>query len=153
MSAYAVDMNIVQEIYAHMGDNYSKDMFGNRLLYSLTGDNQYIKKVIKMTKEGTEFYQKLEDEKRKKVIFSAGIWGQEIARSYPDVKFECFVDNNTRVVRGGGPGGYPLFRLSNLKNNTKMQLLLLLQDYTTHLFMNNYLRMAFQRRILSMQVR
>lgn len=97
MSADTVDMNIIRNIYEHMGDEYSKDMFVNRLLYSLTGDNRYIKKVIKMTKEGIEFYQKLEDEKPKKVIFSAGIWGQEIARSYPDIKFECFADNN-----GGG---------------------------------------------------
>ena len=65
MSADTVDMNIIRNIYEHMGDEYSKDMFVNRLLYSLTGDNRYIKKVIKMTKEGIEFYQKLEDEKPK----------------------------------------------------------------------------------------
>lgn len=94
MSAYLVDMNIMRDIYAHMGDEYLKDMFGNRLLYSLTGDNKYIKNVIKMTKEGTEFYHKLEDENRKKVIFGAGTWGQEKVRSYPDIKFECFADNN-----------------------------------------------------------
>ncbi|MFR5664724.1 MAG: hypothetical protein ACLTL7_09080 [Enterocloster bolteae] len=111
MSADTVDMNIIRNIYEHMGDEYSKDMFVNRLLYSLTGDNRYIKKVIKMTKEGIEFYQKLEDEKPKKVIFSAGIWGQEIARSYPDIKFECFADNN------GGGAKYRVslsFLLSNI---------------------------------------
>lgn len=37
MSADTVDMNIIRNIYEHMGDEYSKDMFVNRLLYSLTG--------------------------------------------------------------------------------------------------------------------
>lgn len=83
----------IRKIYSRLADTETKDIFANRLLYSLTGDTQYIKKVICTSPEGNEFCRKLWECSKKKVIFGAGIWGQEIVNTHKDIKFECFVDN------------------------------------------------------------
>lgn len=97
----------IKNIYAHIGNDVSKEIYINRLLYSLTDDNKYMKKVIETTSEGKEFLSKLYCEK-KKIIFSAGAWGKEILKTYQDIEFVGFVDNRI------GPGqvedclGYPV---------------------------------------------
>lgn len=83
----------IRKIYNALADDESKYIFGNRLLYSLTGDEGYIENVIKATSEGLEFYRKLEQTNTRKVIFGAGFWGKELARQYFKYGFECFVDN------------------------------------------------------------
>lgn len=76
-----------------MADEESRFIFGNRLLYSLTGDEGYMENIIKTTMEGKEFYRKLEQTDTKKVIFGAGFWGRSIARQYCKYGFDCFIDN------------------------------------------------------------
>ena len=83
--------NIVN-VYNHIQDSYSKVMYENRLLYSLTGDKRHLMNVIKMTEEGSDFIQKLYNG-NKCLIFGAGSRGKEIFSDYKDVQFECFVDN------------------------------------------------------------
>lgn len=87
-------MNKCKKIYDALADDESKYIFGNRMLYSLTGDEEYIGNVIKTTSEGVEFYRKLEQTDTRKVIFGAGFWGRELARQYCKYEFDCFVDNN-----------------------------------------------------------
>ncbi len=83
----------IKKIYNALADDESKYIFGNRLLFSLTGDEGYIENVIKTTSEGVEFYRKLERTDTRKVIFGAGFWGKELARQYYKYGFDCFVDN------------------------------------------------------------
>ena len=82
----------IADIYSRLGDDTSKMIYANRLLYSLTGDQKYLQAIIGMTAEGREFYNRLKDG-RCKVIFGAGVWGKEIIKTYTDVPFACFVDN------------------------------------------------------------
>lgn len=83
----------IKKIYSCLGDDISKEIFSNRLLYSLTGDIEYILDIVRATDEGKEMYTRLKESKKKKVIFGAGIWGKNIINAYCDMKFECFVDN------------------------------------------------------------
>ena len=85
----------INEIYSHFQDDYGRNMYANRLLYSLTGDNQYIKKVISMTAEGSMFLKKLMEYK-KIFIFGAGTWGKEIVNTYQELAFAGFIDNNSK---------------------------------------------------------
>ena len=85
----------IKKIYNHMGNDLSKEIYINRLLYSLTEDNKYMRNVIETTYEGRQFISKLYCDK-KKIIFSAGAWGKEIITSYPDVEFEGFIDNRVK---------------------------------------------------------
>lgn len=82
----------ITNIYSCLKDDTSRTIYVNRLLYSLTGDKQFLQNVIRMTAEGREFYDRLKDGRRR-IIFGAGTWGKEIAQTYADVQFECFVDN------------------------------------------------------------
>lgn len=83
----------IKKIYNALADDESRYIFENRLLFSLTGNEEYTEKVIKTTPEGQEFYQKLEKTNAKKVIFGAGFWGRELAKQYRKYGFDCFVDN------------------------------------------------------------
>lgn len=85
-------MNI-RKIYNALGDEESRYIFSNRLLFSLTGDEGYMERVIKTISGGEEFYRKLEQKDTRKVIFGAGCWGKVLARQYRKYGFECFVDN------------------------------------------------------------
>ena len=102
MAAIAVED--IKMIYEHIGDTGSRAIFADRLLYSLTGNTEYIRRVIGMTAEGNEFCSRVIGCGRRKVIFGAGIWGCEILDAYQDVQFECFVDNKitsgSEVCRG-----------------------------------------------------
>ena len=94
----------IRDIYGRIQDDSSRDIFSNRLLYSLTGDSRFMLSVIEKTPEGGEFIARLRDG-RKKLIFGAGNWGREILATYTDVRFECFVDNN---AKGSLCGGLPV---------------------------------------------
>lgn len=89
--------NVIKDIYSHLGDDLSKDIFCNRLIYSLTGDMEYILTIVRNTDEGKEMYSHLKENKKKKVIFGAGIWGKNIINAYRDIAFECFVDNKVNA--------------------------------------------------------
>lgn len=80
-------------IYEHMGDSISKEIFGYRVLYTETGDQKWIEKIILMLSEGTAFLKKLTDDMNsKKLIFGAGAWGRELAEILP-IGWNGFVDN------------------------------------------------------------
>lgn len=83
----------INNIYYKLMDNLSKEIFTDRLMYSLTGDYRYIVNVVCKTDEGREVYKYLNNSNKQKVIFGAGIWGKNIASAYRDIKFECYVDN------------------------------------------------------------
>lgn len=83
----------IARVYSALADDESRYIFCNRLLFSLTDDEEYMKNVIRTTAEGKEFYEKLEQTDDKKVIFGAGFWGRGIAKQYRKYGFDCFVDN------------------------------------------------------------
>lgn len=83
----------IKNIYNHIADNKSREIYINRLLFTLTEDEQYIINILKLTDEGNEFFEKINRSDRKKVIFGAGIWGAQIRNTFKATKFECYVDN------------------------------------------------------------
>lgn len=94
-------------IYSRLGDTVSKEIFVNRLAYGMTGDLGSLRRMIGTFSAGREFIEKLNQAvsaKMKICIFGTGIWGKCIVDSYPDVDFQCFVDNDLnkcKVYRGG----------------------------------------------------
>lgn len=88
-----IDRNQIKEIYESLGDELSKNIFENRLMYSLTDDMRFIRNVVCSIKKGKEFYERLKVNTQIKVIFGVGSVGKRLLRVYDDIKFECFVDN------------------------------------------------------------
>lgn len=86
-----VKINTIKQIYNHLGDEISRSIFGNRLLYTFTNDLEYLRKVIYTTDEGLEI-KKLIDANKKIVLFGAGAWGKAIAHVFGEF-VQCFIDN------------------------------------------------------------
>lgn len=80
-----------RQIYEHLGDELSKEIFGCRVLYTETR-MVWISKIFPTFSEGRELLEKLK-RKTRKVIFSAGDYAKDFAKVCYFTKWECFVDN------------------------------------------------------------
>ncbi|WP_050008078.1 FkbM family methyltransferase [Butyrivibrio sp. WCE2006] len=89
-----ITLNGVCTIYSKMQDDISKEIFIDRLAFSvgegiqkatrkLILDNEYVRNIIQAAMK-----------KDKVVIFGAGKIGQRIANLFPEISIECFIDNN-----------------------------------------------------------
>lgn len=86
----------ISNIYKYIGDRESKEIYANRLMYSLTDDYEYIVSIVK----NTEFYRRLwcifHDDSRQKYIFGAGTWGKRIIELYREFEFAGFIDSHIK---------------------------------------------------------
>lgn len=89
----------IKKIYNCLEDEQSKEIFTKRLLYSLTGDCEYILDIVRKTHEGSEVYSRLKNSSKRKAIFGAGIWGKNIINAYQDIPFACFIDNKADAAK------------------------------------------------------
>lgn len=95
---------IISFIYNHLQDNKSKNIFSNRLLYSLTNDRLYLNNIIKDSCVFDKICEILDSAKGELVIFGAGEWGQMFYDLFHEFrKFKCFVDNNKNGFLYGIP--------------------------------------------------
>ena len=106
----------VKAIYNKLGDELSKDIFINRLLYSITEDKKYLWDVIMQTTEARLLKERLQ-QKGKKAIFGAATLGKQIFQYYTDSDFVCFIDNKC----GETPGTYEGLPLMNLRSFIDLQ--------------------------------
>lgn len=83
----------IQEIYRHLGDDRSKEIYADRLLFSLTGDKNYMLRIVKNTALYQNVYEKIVRDNRKKYIVSAGQWGMIVADLYREFGFSGMIDN------------------------------------------------------------
>lgn len=92
--------DLIKRIYASLGNEYSKKMYTNRLLYNMTGDVQYIYNAIDMTAEGKSFREHLvyaQNAGKKIFIFGAGEWAKNIIKTYKNINFCGFIDNKPKA--------------------------------------------------------
>lgn len=69
----------IREIYSLLGDNISKDIFGNRVLYSLTGDTKYIRNIVCTLEKSKEMYQQMKTSFSEKNNFWSRECGKKIS--------------------------------------------------------------------------
>ena len=86
-------LQTVRNIYAHLGDEESKEIYANRLLFSLTGDRSYMTRIIKNTELYQNLRQILTEDKRDKYIFGIGQWGKIITDLFWEFGFSGIIDN------------------------------------------------------------
>ncbi len=96
------------DIYEKIEDEDSRYIFENRLMYSLTGDYEYIRRIIMNTAAG-----KMTDKllKGKLYIYGAGKRGKTLLENFPDKEWQGFIDAN----REGMYEGYPVNRLCDFQ--------------------------------------
>lgn len=104
-----MDWGKVRGIYNKLGDELSKDIFENRLVFSATGDMKYIRRIIEMDSEMNKCAQKLYADDTPIAVFGAGVYGKHLVHTYDDIEFTCFIDN-----KATGPiCGLPVYSLEN----------------------------------------
>lgn len=86
-------INESRKIYNALGDEESKFIFRERLLYSCTNESTHIRNVINTLDEGKWFDDKTHSN-NKCYIFGAGTWGKEIVQAWPN-QWAGFLDNNS----------------------------------------------------------
>lgn len=103
----------IQNIYNHLGDEESRRMYADRLLFSLTGDRRYMTDIIKNTALYQKVYEILGNDKRRKYIASAGQWGKIIADLFEESGFSGMIDNHVT----GSYKGLPVMSMTEFAEN------------------------------------
>lgn len=83
----------IKEIYQLMQDDVSKEIFKNRLMFSLTEDYTFIRDTARTVECVNRIYKQLKQICEKIAIFGAGSVGKRLVKTYKDINFECFIDN------------------------------------------------------------
>lgn len=91
----------IKSIYEKMEDEESRRIFENRLMYSFTGDYEYIRRIVLNTSIGKKTDELLQG---RIYIYGAGKRGRTLIESFPDKEWQGFIDAN----REGTYEGYPV---------------------------------------------
>ncbi len=75
-----MDLKIVKNIYEKMADQKSRQIFVNRLLYSITEHPFYLQNVIKASTRGNAFITKIEKASGALVLFGAEFGEEKFIR-------------------------------------------------------------------------
>lgn len=86
-------------VYDKLSDELSKELFMNRIMYSLTSDYDFIIKLTRLTPEGKQLSSLFQSfsgsehaPKKRLIIYGAGGWGSSIQKTFPDVKWDLYCD-------------------------------------------------------------
>lgn len=85
----------IRDIQSRMQDDKSKDIFENRLMYSMTSDPRYMRRVILDTDIGERLYSKIlaESVQKKDIyIYGAGRRGKRLVGLFPEIEWKAFID-------------------------------------------------------------
>lgn len=115
-------MEQIREIYGLLGDDLSKEVWGRRLLYSLTGDARCIREIICSRDVGNAMYCRMKNTDKSRVIFGAGEIGKKLLHFFDDIEFECFVDNKHA---GKVCEGLPVVDIQTLKSKYNDSLIII----------------------------
>ena len=88
---------VTAQIYDRMVDETSRDIFSNRLLYSLTGNQICLKNILLYTAGGRRLNTLLHEAGRELYIYGAGIRGKRLADLFPDAAWSGFIDRKKQA--------------------------------------------------------
>ncbi len=90
-----MNINGIKKIYSRLGDDKSKEIFKNRLMYSITNDSRWLVENIKHVPEGRIFLETIDrcTAYGEIVIFGAGTRGKSLYQVFSKYPWKCFVDN------------------------------------------------------------
>lgn len=94
---------MLQKIYSKFIDQKSKEIFKSRLLFSLTEDYSEICKIVSGTDQAAEIRHKISfSQDRHVFLWGTGFWGDHLIKSFPDIKWQGYVDNSPRESQKNG---------------------------------------------------
>lgn len=85
---------MLDKIYSRLMDQESKDIYKSRLLYSLTGDYDEIRKIVAGTKPAQEIRRRIHAVSDGEIfIWGTRFWGSWLMKGFPDIEWKGYVDN------------------------------------------------------------
>ena len=85
-----ISLNKISDIYNSIVDDYSKQLFENRLMLSISDSPYYARKIIESTKPGIALLNKIS--KKRIWIYGCGLRGQRFASMYRELNILGFLD-------------------------------------------------------------
>ena len=110
---------IVKRIREHLQDDKSRFIFDNRLLYALTGDYDYINRIIMSLPQKQELdvaVKKCREHAEQLVIWGAGNDLLILSNLYPDFPVRCLCDKD-KYKQQNGWRGVPVISPEKLAEN------------------------------------
>lgn len=101
-------INNLQRIYMHLEDELSKEIYMDRLGYSMSGnDRSFIDRILDRTVRISHSWEKLQDTVQKAassemVLFGSGIWGDTVLNEFRHITWKCIIDNSPKQPEKGG---------------------------------------------------
>jgi len=84
----------IGDISDRLGDRISKEIYANKLMYSITNDVTYLRHIFDILDEEWDLLPDFNSHNNQpKVIFGCGRYGKFIKKCFPEVDWKCYVDN------------------------------------------------------------
>ena len=107
-------INSIRNIYEHLQDDISRQIFASRLNYNVTDNIKFLREILEeMNKIYDVFPDFAAHADQEKIIFGAGEYGRQLKRLYPEVKWNYFVDNN--IPSGSYIDGVPVISFADFE--------------------------------------
>lgn len=100
-------VDVTRTIYNHLQDEESKHIFENRLLYTLTGDGRYIRRMLSQLPAKHELDQAAafcRTHLNEVVFYGAGNDLKLLTELYPDLDISCICDGSRKKQQEGWRG-------------------------------------------------
>lgn len=111
----------ISMIYQRLQDEESRRIFENRLLFSLTGDSDYMRNVILSTAIGRKMYESLLNKKDMNLyIYGAGMRGKRLVHLFPEIPWRGFIDERET----GSYQKLPIFTMDALPIDEKTSVII-----------------------------
>ena len=104
------------KVYQMFGDDYSKEIYGQRVLYSLTNDDKYIQKIVVDLEPIKWLRARLKETSSKNVLlYGAGTRGKMVSKICPNW-FKGIVDSDSEK-HGNVINGLKVYSLHEAMHN------------------------------------
>ena len=88
-----------KKIYEHLQDDISRRIYSNRVLYNLTSDDYFLRNVFKEWNWESQLLSDLKKYNSSICIYGAGDFGNRLIRFYPEISWECYVDEKADEIK------------------------------------------------------
>lgn len=105
-----INIEDIKQIYWKIGDSRSRNIFENRLMYSLTGDYGYIGKILGNT-ETAKNIEKMLKGFESVYIYGAGVRGKLLVEIFGNINWKGFIDLN----KAGFYMDYPIYHINDFE--------------------------------------
>ena len=101
-------INSLQRIHMHLEDDLSKEIYMDRLGYSMSGnDRSFIDRILDRTVRISHSWKKLQSTMKEAassemVLFGSGIWGDTVLNEFKHISWKCIIDNSPKQPEKGG---------------------------------------------------